>query len=101
MELEVRRRVENWDRLNIVDSPDEADLVLEVIQLGDYDPNNHFGTYASAMAVLRESPSKRQLWSVKKGSYWSFSSLSIDLIAGQIADAVVKYLNANIKKKQN
>jgi S1-C subfamily serine protease len=101
LELEVRRKVENWGRLTVVDGPDEADLVLEVTQLGDYDPNNHYGTYASAMAVLRESQSRQQLWSVKKGSYWSFSSLSIDLIAGQISDAVVKFLNTQMKKKRN
>ena len=99
LEMEVRRRVENWGRLLVLDSPDDADLIIEVTQLGDYDPNNHIGTYASAMAVLRENPSRQQLWSVKKGSYWSFSSLSIDLIANQLGDAAVKFLDKNMRKK--
>jgi hypothetical protein len=73
VKAKVNERITQWGRLTLVSSPDEADLILEVTQIGEYNMNDHLGTYSSAMAILRERGSDAELWTVTKGSYWSFS----------------------------
>jgi hypothetical protein len=73
-------------------------LVLEVTQVGEYDMSKHLSSYSSAVGVVREPGSPVELWSVSKGSYWSFSGFSISKVSSQIGDAFVKWFDQTLRK---
>jgi trypsin-like peptidase len=98
VKVEVSKKIAQWGRLTLVSSPSEADLVLEVTQAGEYDMSRHLSSYSSAVGVLREPGSPVELWSVSKGSYWSFSGFSISKVSGQIGGAFVKWFDATLRK---
>jgi len=82
----------------LVSSPQEADLILEVTQVGEYNMKDHLGTYSSAMAILREPGSSVELWTVTKGSYWSVSGFSITKVSTQVGDAFIKFFESKLKQ---
>lgn len=100
VKIEVSKKIAEWGRLTLVSSPSEADLVLEVTQVGEYDMSKHLSSYSSAVGVLREPGSAVELWSVTKGSYWSFSGFSISKVSGQIGSAFVKWFEGMRKKSR-
>ena len=98
VKIEISKKIAEWGRLTLVSSPAEADLVLEVTRVGEYDMSHHLSSYSSAVGVLRESGSAVELWSVSKGSYWSFSSFSISKVSSQIGSAFVKWFDGTLRK---
>ncbi|MFN0107398.1 MAG: S1C family serine protease [Blastocatellia bacterium] len=98
VKAKVNERLTQWGRLTLVSSPEEADIILEVAQVGEYNMNDHLGSYSSAMAILREPGSSAELWTVSKGSYWSMSGFSIAKVSTQIGDAFVKFFESTLKQ---
>jgi len=93
MKAEIHAKLSKWGKLTLISIPEEADLVLEVVQTGNleyYSP----GSAASGAALLRELHSGLELWSVKKGGYWAMSGYSISKVARQIGDALIEFLES-------
>jgi S1-C subfamily serine protease len=100
VKIEASRKITEWGRLTLVSSPAGADLVLEVTPVGEYDMSHHLSSYSSAVGVLREPGSAIELWSVRKGSYWSMSGFSIAKVSSQIGGAFVKWFDETLRKSQ-
>jgi S1-C subfamily serine protease len=95
MKVEFNAKLQKWGKLRLVSTPEEADLVLEIVQTGAFDYYQP-GSAASGAALLRDPQSDTEIWAAKKGGYWSFSGWSPAKVARQIADDLIKFLNTHL-----
>jgi len=95
LEMEITNKIVQWAKLSVVSTPAEADLILEVAQVGKY--NGWTGEGAQAAAALKERVTGSQLWYGKKGGSWAMSGFSIAKVGRAIGDELVKFLDTKIK----
>ena len=98
VKAKVSERLTRWGHLTLLSTPEGADLVLDVLQIGKYRMKDHLESYSSATATLREPGSSVELWTVTKGSYWAISGFSIATVSNQIGDAFVKFFESTLKQ---
>jgi hypothetical protein len=79
----------------LVAVPQQADLVLEVVQTGQLSAS---GSGNQAAAILRDASSGAELWSTTKGGSWTWSGWSNAWVGRAIADALIKYVNSTSKR---
>ena len=94
MEAEVNAKLLKWGKLALVSASGHADLTLEITQTGKFNAMR-YGSAVTAGAVLRDSETATVLWSSTKGGVWSMSGASTRHVGRQIADELIKFLNAS------
>jgi len=99
LESEISKKLLSWGHLNLLTSPGDADLILEIVQTGQLNPQTGAGNQATA--VLKDYRSGLQLWSSTKGGSWAMSGYSNAWVGRAIAGDLIKFLNsARNRKKQ-
>ncbi len=89
LKTEISNKLLAWGKLNLLVSPTEADLVLQVIQTSTLDG---YGRGNEATALLVEPSSGVELWSTTKGGSWQFSGWRVASVAHAIANEFIKMM---------
>jgi S1-C subfamily serine protease len=95
IKAEISNRLLRWGKFALVAVPQQADLVLEVVQTGQLSAS---GSGNQAAAILRDASSGAELWSTTKGGSWAWSGWSNAWVGRAIADALIKYVNSTSKR---
>ena len=95
LKSELSESLMKWGKLTLVSSPDDADLVLEVVQTGQL--NTWTGEGNQAAAILTESETGVQLWSKTKGGSWAMSGWSNAWVARALAKEFIKFFDSTVK----
>jgi hypothetical protein len=95
LKTEISGKLLKWGRLTLVPSPNDADLVLEVVQTGEL--NTLSGAGNQATALLKDNASGVALWSTTKGGSWAWSGWSNAWVARAIADQLIKFFDSTRK----
>jgi len=95
---EISKKLLKWGRLTVVTSPEQADLVLEVVQTGQLDVATGAGNQATA--TLKDHQSEVELWSDTKGGSWAMSGWSNAWVGRAIAGDLIKFFDSVSKKKK-
>lgn len=94
LKTEISSKLLVWGKLNLLSSPSEADLVLQVVQTSTLDG---YGRGNEATALLSEPGSGVELWSTTKGGSFAFSGWRIASVARGIADEFIKMMEKRKK----
>lgn len=92
LKTELSGKLLEWGKLRLVSSPEEADLVLKVVQTGKLDLATGAGNQATVL--LTDSASGTELWSKTKGGSWAMSGYSNAWVARELAKEFIKYFNS-------
>jgi S1-C subfamily serine protease len=92
LKTELSGKLLEWGKLKLVSSPDEADLVLKVVQTGELNLTTGAGNQAAAL--LTDSASGTELWSKTKGGSWAMSGWNNAWVARELAKEFIKYFNS-------
>ncbi len=85
----VVRRLLDWGRLQLVTSPDDADLVLQLVQTGGLDSWHVKGNQAAAW--VRDAQSGTELWAGTKGGTWRLSGFSKAWVGRDLAEEFIRF----------
>ncbi len=92
LKTELSGKLLEWGRLKLVSSPEEADLVLQVVQTGQLNLGTGEGNQATAL--LTERASGIELWSKTKGGSWAMSGWSNASVARALAKEFIKFFDS-------
>jgi hypothetical protein len=103
LDLEVARKLTAWERLQLVETPAAADLVLTIERrraaletASEFRESEPAGVTFSAR--LTHSRSGVELWSTKKGATWTASDARGRWAGRQIAEAFTKYFDTALPR---
>jgi S1-C subfamily serine protease len=85
----VVRRLLKWGRLQLVTSPDDADLVLQLVQTGGLDAWHVKGNQAAAW--VKDPQSGTELWADLEGGTWRLSGFSTAWVGREIAEEFIRF----------
>jgi hypothetical protein len=83
------RRLLKWGRLQLVTSPDDADLVLQLVQTGGLDTWHVKGNQAAAW--VKDPQSGTELWADLEGGTWRLSGFSTAWVGREIAEEFIRF----------
>lgn len=89
LKTQISGKLVKWGKLTLITSPEDADLVMYVVQTGSL--NTITGEGNQATVLLKERVSDVELWSVTKGGSWALSGWKVSSVANSIADSFIKY----------
>ncbi len=92
LKTELSGKLLEWGKLKLVSSPEEADLVLKVVQTGQL--NMATGAGNQATALLTDHASGSELWSKTKGGSWAMSGWSNTAVARALAKEFIKFFDS-------
>jgi len=95
LKTELSGKLIKWGKLTLVTSPENADLVLKVVQTSDL--NLATGAGNQATALLTEPASGIELWSKTKGGSWAMSGYSNAWVARELAKEFIKFFESATK----
>jgi ABC-type glycerol-3-phosphate transport system substrate-binding protein len=93
---EIVKKVTAWNGVSIVTLPEQADLVLEVVQSGKL--NVMTGSGDKGAAVLRDAHTGEDLWSDSRGGGWSIRGWSNRAVGRKFGEKLVGYLQVYTNK---
>ncbi len=96
LKSELSGRLIEWGKLRLVSSPEEADLILKVVQTGELNLATGAGNQAAAILVDRASGT--ELWSKTKGGSWAMSGWSNAWVARALAKEFTKFFDSATKQ---
>ena len=95
LKTELSGKLLEWGKLTLVSSPEEADLVLKVVQTGQL--NMATGAGNQATVLLTDRSSGTELWSKTKGGSWAMSGWSNASVARALAKEFIKFFNSTVR----
>jgi S1-C subfamily serine protease len=95
LKTELSGKLLEWGKLKLVSSPEEADLVLKVVQTGEL--NMATGAGNQATVLLTDRASGIELWSKTKGGSWAMSGWSNASVARALAREFIKFFESATK----
>jgi hypothetical protein len=98
LKTETDQRLLKWGKLRLVSSPNDADLVLEIVPTGELNLGTGAGNQAAAL--LRDSLTSQELWSTTKGGSWAMSGWSNAWVARAIAGEFIKFYESKVKSNK-
>jgi hypothetical protein len=90
LKTEIEKKILKWGRLNLVSSPEGADLILDVHQTGHLYKSGPQESNQAA-AILKSREFNAELWSITKGGVLSLRGYSISWVGQAIADELIKF----------
>jgi frataxin-like iron-binding protein CyaY len=97
LKTELSGKLLQWGRLKLVSSPDEADLILKVVQTGELNLTTGAGNQATVLLTDRSSGT--ELWSKTKGGGWAMSGFNTAWVARALAKEFIKYFDSTTTTK--
>ncbi len=98
LKTELSGKLLEWGKLRIVSSPEEADLVLKVVQTGELNLATGAGNQATAMLIGRTMGI--ELWSKTKGGSWAMTGWSNAWVARALAKEFIKFFDSATKQSR-
>jgi hypothetical protein len=98
LKTELSGKLLEWGKLKLVSSPEEADLILKVVQTGELNLATGAGNQATVLLVDRASGT--ELWSKTKGGSWAMSGYNNAWVARALAKEFIKFLDSTTKLKK-
>jgi S1-C subfamily serine protease len=98
LKTELSGKLLEWGKLKLVSSPEEADLILKVVQTGELNLATGAGNQATVLLVDRASGT--ELWSKTKGGSWAMSGYSNAWVARALAKEFIKFFDSTTKLKK-
>jgi len=95
LKTELTGKLLEWGKLELVSSPENADLILKVVQTGEL--NLATGAGNQAAALLTDRASGVELWSKTKGGGWAMSGYSNAWVARDLAKEFIKFFDSQIR----
>jgi hypothetical protein len=95
LKTELSGKVLQWGKLKLVSSPDEADLILKVVQTGELNLATGAGNQATVLLIDRSSGT--ELWSKTKGGGWAMSGFNNAWVARALAKEFIKFFDSTTK----
>ena len=95
LKTEISGKLIRWGKLVLVSSPNEADIVLYVVQSGRLNAGTGEGNQATAL--LKDRESGVEMWSSTKGGSWSLSGFKVSSVAKDIAGDFIKFFEKTVK----
>jgi hypothetical protein len=95
LKTELSGKLLEWGKLKLVSSPEEADLVLKVVQTGQL--NLATGAGNQATVLLTDNASGTELWSKTKGGGWAMSGWNNAWVARALAKEFIKFFDSTTK----
>jgi hypothetical protein len=96
LKTEMSGKLLEWGKLKLVSDPNEADLVLKVVQTGELNMATGEGNQATVLLTDRESGT--ELWSKTKGGSWAMSGWSNAAVARALAKEFIKFVDSSLSK---
>lgn len=96
LKTELSGKLAEWGKLTLVSSPEDADLVLKVVQTGEL--NLATGAGNQATALLTDRASGIELWSKTKGGSWAMTGYSNAWVAHALAKEFIKFFDSAMKQ---
>ncbi len=96
LKTELSGKLLEWGKLKLVSSPEEADLILKVVQTGELNLATGAGNQATVLLTDRESGT--ELWSKTKGGGWAMSGWNNAWVARALAKEFVKFFDSATKQ---
>jgi hypothetical protein len=96
LKTELSGKLLEWGKLKLVSSPEDADLILKVVQTGELNLATGAGNQATVLLVDRTSGT--ELWSKTKGGSWAMSGWSNASVARALAKEFIKFFDSATKQ---
>lgn len=96
LKTELSGKLLEWGKLKLVSSPEDADLILKVVQTGQLNVATGAGNQATILLVDRSSGT--ELWSKTKGGSWAMSGWSSAWVARALAKEFIKFFDSATKQ---
>ena len=96
LKTELSGKLLEWGKLKLVSSPEEADLILKVVQTGELNLATGAGNQATVLLVDRTSGT--ELWSKTKGGGWAMSGWNNAWVARALAKEFIKFFDSATKQ---
>jgi len=95
LKTELSGKLLQWGKRKLVSSPDEADLILKVVQTGELNLTTGAGNQATVLLTDRSSGT--ELWSKTKGGGWAMSGFNNAWVARALAKEFIKFFDSATK----
>jgi hypothetical protein len=95
LKTEVSSKILQWGKLTLVTDPNDADLILEIVQTGQLNLGTGAGNQATAL--LRHRESGTELWSKARGGSWAMNGWSNSAVAHGLATDFIKFFDSSTK----
>jgi S1-C subfamily serine protease len=96
LKTELSGKLAEWGKLTLVSAPEDADIVLKVVQTGKLNLATGAGNQATVLLTDRESGT--ELWSKTKGGSWAMSGYSNAWVAHALAKEFIKFYDSATKQ---
>jgi len=96
LKTELSGKLLEWGKLKLVSSPEEADLLLKVVQTGEL--NVATGAGNQATVLLTDRASGTELWSKTKGGGWAMSGWNNAWVARALAKEFIKFFDSETRQ---
>jgi S1-C subfamily serine protease len=98
LKTEFSGKLLEWGKLKLVSSPDDADLVLKVVQTGELNTTTGAGNQATALLIDRTSGT--ELWSKTRGGSWAMTGWSNAWVARALAKDFIKFFDSAMRQRR-
>jgi hypothetical protein len=98
LKTELSSKLLEWGKLRLVSSPEDADLVLKVVQTGQLNLATGAGNQATAMLI--DNASGTELWSKARGGSWAMSGFSNAWVGRDLAKDFIKFFDSATKQSR-
>ncbi|MDR5726978.1 MAG: hypothetical protein RB191_05870 [Terriglobia bacterium] len=91
IKTEIVRKLHTWGEIAVVYKPEQADLILELVQSGKLNLGSGSGNRGSV--VLKDRRTGEDLWSRSRGGGWSIRGFSNTVVGRKLGDDLIQFLS--------
>jgi hypothetical protein len=93
IKVEIVKKLQNWGEVKIVTLPEQADIILQMVQSEKLNMSTGSGNRGSV--VLKNRRTGEDMWSQSRGGAWSMRGWSNAAIGKKLGDDLIKFLSNN------
>lgn len=90
---QIREKLQAWGEISVVNLPEQADLILELVQSGKLNLGSGSGNRGSV--VLKNRRTGEELWTQSRGGGWSMRGFSNAAVGRKLGDDLINFLSKN------
>ena len=90
---QILAKLQAWGEISVVNLPEQADLILELVQSGKL--NVFSGSGDRGSVVLKNRRTGEELWTESRGGGWSMRGFSNAAVGRKIGGDLINFLSKN------
>jgi hypothetical protein len=90
---QIVAKLQAWGEISVVNLPEQADLILELVQSGKLNLASGSGDRGSV--VLKNRRTGEELWTESRGGGWSMRGWSNAAVGRKLGDDLISFLSKN------